>query len=126
MKNVFKSALKFKALALLLALMVLPFMASCSDDDDPTSSMLVITNSSTVTLERFRVVFWTERGETLTDREYGTFAPGETTTVEIPIGASEYYMATYSSGYWFFSPNYSVSITNNRLTDSTIGEWRTN
>ena len=97
---------------------------SCSDDDD-TPSVITVSNNSTYTLNRFRVVFVTEKGETLTDKEYGTLSPDDKITAEIPTGAAEYYMATYINR-WYFSPNYSISITNNKLTSAVVGEWMSN
>ena len=71
---------------MLLLMLVTTFsFAACSDDDDENGSGLVITNSSTYTLQRFRVVFITAQGETLSDREYGTFYPGEKQEIPLPV-----------------------------------------
>lgn len=119
---------RIKFLSMLLLMLVTTFsFAACSDDDDENGSGLVITNSSTYTLQRFRVVFITAQGETLSDREYGTFYPGAKQEIpEIPAGAAYYYMATYANNMWFFSVNYEVSVRNLSITTDVIGEWRTN
>lgn len=119
---------RFKFLSMLLLMLVTTFsFAACSDDDDDASTGLVITNSSTYTLQRFRVVFITSQGETLSDREYGTFYPGAKQEIPvIPVGAAYYYMATYQNNMWFFSANYEVSYRNLSITTDVIGEWRTN
>ena len=87
---------------------------------------VTITNNSTYTLNRFRVVFMNSRLEELTDRDFGTLAPGTTITADIPTSATEFYMATYLNNKWFFSPNYDVTYTNLSLTTSEIGHWSTN
>ncbi|MBQ6965717.1 MAG: BACON domain-containing protein [Bacteroidaceae bacterium] len=87
---------------------------------------VTITNGSVYTLERFRVVFLNSRFEKLTDRDFGTLSPGSSVTVDIPTGATEYYMATYSGSTWYFSPNYTVDYTTLNLTTDEIGNWSAN
>ena len=87
---------------------------------------VTITNNSTYTLYRFRVVFVNGKYEELTDRDFGTLDPGTSITADIPTSATEYYMATYLNSKWFFSPNYEVSYTNLSLSSSEIGNWSTN
>ena len=87
---------------------------------------VTITNSSTYTLYRFRVVFMNSRLEELTDRDFGTLDPGTTITADIPTSATEFYMATYLNSKWFFSPNYDVTYTNLSLTTAEIGNWSAN
>lgn len=113
---------------MLLLMLVTTFsFAACSDDDDDTSTGLVITNSSTYTLQRFRVVFYTSQEGILSDREYGTFYPGAKQEIPvIPVGAAYYRMATYLDEEWYFSPNYEVSYRNLSITTDVIGEWRIN
>ena len=100
-------------------------MSSSSCDPDDFETITVTNNSGSYVLNRFRIVFLNAGGETLQDKEYGTFSPGDSHTVEIPTGAAEYYMATYKSK-WYFSPNYSVSVTKNKLTYDGIDQWRSN
>lgn len=90
------------------------------------TNKVTITNSSTYTLYRFRVVFMNSRLEELTDRDFGTLDPGTKITADIPTSASEYYMATYLNNKWFFSPNYDVTYTNLSLTTAEIGNWSAN
>ena len=87
---------------------------------------VTVTNGSIYTLERFRIVFLNARNEKLTDRDFGTLAPGNNISVDIPTGATEYYMATYLYNTWFFSPNYGVNYTSLNLTSDEIGNWATN
>ncbi len=87
---------------------------------------VTITNSSTYTLYRFRVVFMNSRFEELTDRDFGTLDPGTTITADIPTSATEYYMATYLNSKWYFSPNYDVTYTNLSLSTAEIGNWSAN
>ena len=84
---------------------------------------ITITNNSTYSLYRFRVVFLNSRLELLTDRDCGTFDPGATVTVDIPTAATEFYMATYLNNRWFFSPDYDVTYTDLRLTTGEINNW---
>lgn len=115
---------KFLSMMLVMLALSVSFV-SCSDDNDDTPAIITISNNSTYTLNRFRVVFVTEKGEKLTDKEYGTLSQDDKITAEIPAGAAEYYMATYINT-WFFSPNYPISITNNKLTSDVVNEWMTN
>lgn len=101
-------------------------MVSISQSGKTQSNQIVITNGSTYTLSRFRVVFMNSRLEELTDRDFGTFDPGSVVTADIPTSAKEFYMATYMNNKWFFSPNYDVSYNDLRLTTAEIGNWSTN
>lgn len=87
---------------------------------------VTVTNNSTYTLYRFRVVFLNNRLEQLTDRDFGTLDPGTTITADIPTAATEYYMATYLSGRWYFSANYSVDYTDMILTTAEVNNWSAN
>lgn len=91
-----------------------------------TEKKVTITNSSTYTLYRFRVVFMNSRLEELTDRDFGTLDPGTTITADIPTSATEFYMATYLNSRWYFSPNYDVTYTYLSLTTAEIGNWSAN
>ena len=113
-----------KYLMVMIAMMAMCVSLSSCGGDDP-DCITVTNNSGSYVLERFRIVFLNTSGETLQDKEYGTFSPGDSHTVEIPTGADEYYMATYS-GKWYFSPNYSVSLKKNKLTYDGIQQWRSN
>lgn len=86
---------------------------------------VTITNGSTYTLERFTVHFINSRLEELSARDFGTLYPNSTISADIPTGATEYYMATYSSK-WFFSANYSIEYTNMVLTTAEVGNWSAN
>ncbi len=125
MKQTLKVKRKFSYVAILLVMMVVPFLAACGDDGDDQDVLTVTNDTGSRTLQRFRIVFLTGNGETLIDREYGTFSPGDRISAEIPIGAEEYYMATYLNA-WYFSPNYPASITDNVLTYDGVGQWRSN
>lgn len=117
---------RLKKLSYLLGiLMVTTFLiTSCNKDDDPKPQTVTIINKTgSITLKSFRVVFINGKGETLTDRDYGTFNPDDEVTAEIPTGAEEYYMATKQNNSWFFSPDYAISITTNKLTTDGVGEW---
>lgn len=118
---------------LFVAVMSMGFM-SCSKDEPeetpeyPTAdyTKVVISNNGVTTLQRFRVVFLNAKREILTDKDFGTLAPGESITANIPTGATEYYMATYLYSKWFFSPNYEVSIISLKLSEAEIGQWTSN
>lgn len=101
-------------------------MVSVNQSGKVPETKVTITNSSTYTLNRFRVVFMNSRLEELTDRDFGTLDPGTTITADIPTSASEFYMATYLNNKWFFSPNYDVAYTNLSLTTAEIGNWSAN
>lgn len=118
-------AMKYLSMVLLM-LVTSVCMFSCSDDDEDAVSVVSIVNQSTYTLERFTVVFVNDRMEILTQRDYGTFNPGDRVSAEIPTGAAEYYMGTYLSGRWFVSPNYNITITTNNLSQDVIGQWTAN
>ncbi len=89
-------------------------------------TQVTITNSSTYTLPRFRVVFLNARSESLVDQDYGTLSPGRTIHADIPTAAKEYYMATYMNSKWFFSPNYDISYTTLNLSTAEVGGWSSN
>lgn len=113
-----------KYLVMMIAMLAMSIsLPSCGGDD--VDAITVTNDSGSVVLNRFRIVFLNTNGETLQDKEYGTFSPGDSHTVEIPTGAEEYYMAAYNSR-WYFSPNYSVSVTKNKLTYDGIEQWRSN
>lgn len=124
MKQTLTRKSKLSYVVMLLALMMaVPFLAACSNDDDDQAVLTVTNGTGSMTLDRFTIVFVNHLGETLSGREYGTFSPGDRISAEIPIGAEEYYMATYLNA-WYFSPNYPVSITDNVLTYDGVGQWQ--
>ena len=101
-------------------------MISVSQTAKVPETKVTITNNSTYTLSRFRVIFLNVRGEQLTDRDFGTLDPGMSISADIPTSATEYYMATYLNSRWFFSPNYDVTYTNLSLGTAEIGNWSAN
>lgn len=101
------------------------FLSSC-DDEEENAKKVTIKNNSTYTLERFRIIFLNARDETLVDKDFGTLAPGESISIEIPAAATEYYMATYLSNIWFFSPNYTITYTSLKLSTSEVNNWGRN
>lgn len=101
-------------------------MISVSQMGKSTSSGVTITNSSTYTLERFTVVMCNAKYETFSQQDFGTFYPGNTITMPIPTGATQYYMGTYLNGKWFVSPDYDIQFTNLTLSTSEIGQWKAN
>lgn len=113
-----------------MVLLMMPVvMGSCSDDDDEPSAIagkVNIRNSSTYTLSDFMVNFTNDKGEIITREEKGTLKPNDVVSVDIPIGATYYYMSTVMSGYRFFSPDYSTSVRQQVLTTQTVGNWLTN
>lgn len=122
-------------LSALISLLGFGMMTGCTGDEygpDTTEvvygppiviSSVTIVNHMSQTLNRFRVVFSNSKGEKLFDQEYGDFLPNKSISVTIPAGAVEYYVATYSSK-WYFSPDYQVSVTSLTLDDSSI--WYVN
>lgn len=106
-----------------------------SDDDAPTtintpvipvSNNLTITNNSSYTLARFTVIFWNDYNETVTNKDYGTFTINETKSIEIPAGATQYYMATYLASKWFVSPTYKLANYRSlALTTDMVNAWTT-
>lgn len=106
--------------------------ASCSSEDDPEpvvpapDTQLHVINGSTYTLERFTVIFWNDDKETITNKEYGTFSQGETKNIDIPAGATQYYMGTYMYGSWFVSPTYKLAgYQTLSLTSDMVNSWTT-
>ena len=133
-KKYFKELVrKMNVLPILLMAVMSVGLASCGDDekekddivkpDPPITNVVTIVNHMSQTLNRFRVVFSNSKGEKLFDQEYGDFLPNKSISVTIPAGAVEYYVATYSSK-WYFSPDYQVSVTSLTLDDSSI--WYVN
>lgn len=115
----------------LLLIMAFSFTASsCSDDKNDEPSAVVgkisITNSSSYTLSGFIVNFTNDKGEIITREQKGTVKPKDKISVDIPIGATMYYMGTSLQGTYFFSPDYSVSVRNQVLTDQIVGNWTSN
>lgn len=120
-----------KNLWLLLLLVSFGFsVSSCSDDDDDEPSAVVgkltITNNSTYTLSNFIVNFTNDSHEIITKEQKGTLKPKDKVTVDIPIGATLYYMGTTSNGKYFWSPDYSTTVKSQVLTDQIVGNWSTN
>ncbi len=104
---------------------------SCSDDDDKDEPSAVvgkisITNKSTYTLDNFMVNFTNDKGEVITREQKGTLKPSGKVSVEVPIGATYYYMSTAVNGTRFFSVDYAVSVKTQILTDQIVGEWKSN
>ena len=76
--------------------------------------------------ERFTVIFWNDDKETITNKEYGTFSQGETKNIDIPAGATQYYMGTYMYGSWFVSPTYKLAgYQTLSLTSDMVNSWTT-
>ena len=119
---------KWTVMAIALVAMMSVGLSSCdkSDDDDSDYNQITVTNNGTYTLQRFRIVFLNSSREKLTDKDLGTLAPGDKVSATIPTSAYEFYMATYLGNNWYFSPYYSVSYSNLKLSDAEVGEWTTN
>lgn len=100
-------------------------MVSVNQSGKVQENKITITNNSTFSLYRFRVVFVNNKNEELTDRDFGTLDPGTTITADIPTAAAEFYMTTYNQ-MWFFSPNYDISYTYLSLSTAEIGNWSAN
>lgn len=102
-------------------------VVSCSKDDDGEPSAVVgrvsILNNTSYTLDDFMVNFINDSNEIITRESKGTLKPKETVMVDIPIGATQYYMGTVEGGIRFWSPNYAVSVKNQVLTDQIVGNW---
>ena len=122
-----KQAIKLFSLLLITFLSV--SLTSCGDDEDEPSAVVgkvTITNSSTYTLENFIVNFTNDGGEIITREHKGTVKPKDKVLVEIPIGATKYYMGTTVAGTYFFSPDYATTVRNQVLTDQIVGNWTSN
>lgn len=119
-----------KLFGLLFMVCLFAPMTSCGDDDDDEPSAVVgkveILNNSKYSLENFFVNFTNDHGEIITREQKGTIKPKERVYVDIPIGATYYYMGFRDSGYTFFSVDYAVSVRNQVLTDQIVGNWSTN
>lgn len=103
---------------------------SCDKDDDKepstTTGRVNITNKSQYTLYDFGVVFTNSKGEKITAEDKGTLKPNDKVTVDIPIGATYYYMRTYLSGKYYFSVDYSTDVRSQVLSDQVVGNWTSN
>lgn len=121
-----KNLAKYMTMLMMVLAMGLTFSSCGDDDDDDKGVTITIQNNSTYDLPRFRVVFLNNRDEQLTDRDFGTLSPGDKIKADVPTGAVEFYMATYLNGNWYFSPNYSTSYRNLKLSNAEVGEWSTN
>lgn len=112
----------------LLLIMAFSFTASsCSDDKNDEPSAVVgkisITNSSSFTMSQFTVFFLNDEYERITTEQKGTVKPKDKISVDIPIGATKYFMAMVYGGNVYASPYYSVSTRNQVLTDQIVGNW---
>ncbi len=123
----------YRLLGLMLMVVCAVGFTACGDDEDEPapappvdSTVISITNGSSYTLDDFIVVFTNTKGETISRERKGTLKPGGHVEADIPQGAVYYYMGTMLMGSRFFSPDYEVSLKSIRLTDDTVGEWRTN
>ncbi|MCM1451803.1 MAG: hypothetical protein NC102_06065 [Clostridium sp.] len=120
----------YKFLLLFAVVLTMGFAtSSCGgDDDEPSASVgkVSILNSSTFTVNNFQVIFVNDKMEIITRESKGTLKPKDKVNVDIPIGATEYYMGGVMYNTVFFSANYKVSVTNQVLTDQTVGQWTTN
>ena len=87
---------------------------------------LTITNNSTYTLSRFTVVFRNDYNETITSsiRDFGTLSPGYSITADVPDGATNFYMATYLGGYWFYSLYHKIQGYTFSITEDVISEFK--
>lgn len=116
-------------MVMILAAFSVSFTSCGSDDDDDPSATvgrLTITNNSTYTLDSFMVNFTNDKGEIITRESKGTLKPKDKITVDIPIGASYYYMSTYVYGDRFFSVDYATTVRTQVLTDQIVGNWTAN
>ena len=98
-------------------------VVSVSQSGKVPETRVTIKNNSTLSLNRFTIVFVNNRMEEIDNRDFGTFDPGQTISYDIPTGATEYFMAMYAYSKWWLSANYNVSDTNLSLTKSIIGTW---
>lgn len=114
-----------KLLGMLCMCFLILAVTSCNNEDE-VNQQVKVTNNSTYSLSSFRVTFENAYNETLSRRDFGDFDPGQTVRADVPVGASRYYLSTYSSGYTFFSPYYEVRITTLNLTNDMVGAWTTN
>lgn len=114
---------------MLMCLTLSASVVSCGGDDDEPSAVagqLSITNKSSDTLSDFVVHFTNDKNEIITREEKGTLKTNETIKVDIPIGATYYYMSTVAGRYRYFSPDYQTSVKKQVITDQTLGNWKTN
>jgi|GEM_PF-4928053 len=96
------------------------------NNSGPNYNQVTVTNNSTYSLTRFRIVFLNSRNETLTDIDCGTLSPGKKAYADIPTSATQFYMATYLYSKWFFSPNYDIQYNNLTLSTDEVGGWKSN
>ena len=121
-----KHLAKYATMLFMVLAMGLTFTSCGSDDDGGDDSVVSITNNSGYDLPRFTVVFLNAQYEELTRRDFGTLSPGLTIDAPIPTAASQFYMATYLGGEWYFSAYYSIAYKNMKLTRDEVGNWSTN
>lgn len=114
----------------LIVMLMSVFVAACGGDDkdEPSATVgkLNITNNSTYTLSDFVVNFTNDSGEVITREQKGTVKPNDKVSVDIPIGATKYYMGTSLYGTRFWSADYAVSVKKQVLTDQIVGNWSSN
>ena len=118
---------KFLAMLLLVAGVGLSFV-SCSDDDDEDANAITVVNNSSYSLNRLTIHFLNARtsdnGEELSQQDFGTVNPSGSISAPIPAGATYYYIAIYEQGEYWFSADYSVSVTRMSIDNNT--KWYTN
>jgi len=131
--HVFFNMKKFlKFFPVLFAVMLTGLVTtSCGDDDEddvPAGVVghITIKNSSKYELDDFVVNFINDDLELITRERKGTLKCNASCQVDIPIGATKYYMGTSQGGKMFWSANYDISIRSQVLTDQSVGNWSSN
>lgn len=99
---------------------------ACGDkDDEPSSTQgkINITNNSNYTINSFTVRFINSHYETIATESKGTVKPKDKISVDIPLGATEYYFTGVIMGFSCYSAYYETTLRNMVLTDETVGYW---
>ena len=134
-KNLFKNLQsKWNVLAIALIAMMSVGLSSCGGGDDdgdipqrvdpPVSTGITITNNSTMSFDRFTVIFLNDEKQRVDQKDYGTVSPGESVNAPIATGATQYLIMIYYYGEYYLSPYYKVSATSLSLTDDSYWSYQ--
>ena len=99
---------------------------SCDEEtDDVDGKTMQITNGSNLTLYTFTVIFGDVNRNVMSTEERGDLYPGDKTTVKVPVGASQFYMAYYDkqNSVFLYSPVYNVGYKTFKLDTYGVSQW---
>lgn len=107
----FKNYLWLIGIAIFVGLSLTLSACSSDDSDEESKNQITITNKTANTLYLATVVFYNNKEEVLSERNFGSLYPGATINADIPTGAVSFRFYINNRNLWLFTPVYYLTDT---------------